>query len=430
MLLLTSVLAQLDLGLIASELPACSISCSEQVLPPAGCPLEDAQNCLCRNITMQSQLSICVQTSCNKTEQLVASSVAQNICKAVPQPSRSGDLIRAIIILSAFAFPIIILRIIARRMVAEIWWDDWAIIGAGIFMIPTSVMGIYNTTKGFGKHVWDVPPQDTATLQELYYVSQILYVIVKNLAKASILLLFLRIFPDQRFRLFTKICLIWIACNAFAFSMAVTLQCIPVDAVWDISTKGKCINSGAVVFAGAGLSIFEDIIIILLPVMELKSLPLSLRKKFAVIFIFALGSFACITSIIRLKYIVAYQIRSFDPTWDSTDVLIWSFVEDYTAVICSSLITIRPLLAKFMPWVFGSTLASQNHNNTFTTPHRMDSKSVGAFRDARNVSSIELEAAEGLKGMDEWGGSEEARSIEAWDTKSGELSDADRSGFS
>ena len=86
-LLLTSVLAQLDLGLIASELPACSvsighisisstptdslkISCSEQVLPPAGCPLEDAQNCLCRNITMQSQLSICVQTTCNKTEQL------------------------------------------------------------------------------------------------------------------------------------------------------------------------------------------------------------------------------------------------------------------------------------------------------------------------------------------------------------------------
>lgn len=62
----------------------------------------------------------------------MAASVAQNICKAVPQPSRSGDLIRAIIILSAFAFPIIILRIIARRMVAEIWWDDWAIIGAGV----------------------------------------------------------------------------------------------------------------------------------------------------------------------------------------------------------------------------------------------------------------------------------------------------------
>jgi hypothetical protein len=121
-------------------------------------------------------------------------------------------------------------------------------------------------------------------------VSQILYVIIKNLAKASILLLFLRIFPDQRFRLFTKICLIWIACNAFAFSLAITLQCIPVNAVWDISVQGRCINSGAIIFAGAGLSIFEDIVIILLPVPELKGLPLSLRKRAAVIFIFALGS--------------------------------------------------------------------------------------------------------------------------------------------
>jgi hypothetical protein len=115
-------------------------------------------------------------------------------------------------------------------------------------------------------------------------------VVVKNLAKASILLLFLRIFPDQRFRLLTKIFLVWIACNAFAFSIAITLQCIPVQAVWDMSVKGNCIDSSAVVFAGAGFSIFEDIVIILLPVPELKGLPLSLRKRLAVIFIFALGS--------------------------------------------------------------------------------------------------------------------------------------------
>jgi hypothetical protein len=115
-------------------------------------------------------------------------------------------------------------------------------------------------------------------------------VVVKNLVKASILLLFLRIFPDQRFRLFTKISFLWIAYNAVAFSIAITLQCIPVKAVWDMSVKGKCINLSAVVFAGAGLGIFEDIVIILLPMPELKGLPLSLRKRLAIIFIFALGS--------------------------------------------------------------------------------------------------------------------------------------------
>lgn len=121
-------------------------------------------------------------------------------------------------------------------------------------------------------------------------MSQILYVGIKNLSKASVLLLFLRVFPDQRFRILTKIFLVWIACNAFAFSIAITLQCIPVKAVWDISVNGKCVNSRALVFSGAGISMFEDIVIILLPVPELKSLALSLRKRLAVMFLFALGS--------------------------------------------------------------------------------------------------------------------------------------------
>ena len=124
---------------------------------------------------------------------------------------------------------------------------------------------------------------------------------------------------------------------------------------------------------------------------------------------------------VRLKYIVAYQIRSLDATCttshhpsllpntdnrtgDSTDVVIWSFLEDYTAVICASLITIRPLLAKYMPSVFRSTLGSQNHT-TYTTPypHRVDSISAGALRGCSRGSAIELKLAEGWKGVDEWG---------------------------
>ena len=79
-------------------------------------------------------------------------------------------------------------------------------------------------------------------------------------------------------------------CSGLAFSTVIALQCIPVNAVWNLSVKGKCINSNAVVFVGAGFSIFEDVVIILLPVPELKVLHLTLRKRLAVIFMFALGS--------------------------------------------------------------------------------------------------------------------------------------------
>jgi hypothetical protein len=54
--------------------------------------------------------------------------------------------------------------------------------------------------------------------------------------------------------------------------------------------KGKCINPTVVVFAGAGFSIFEDIVIMLLPIRELKGLNLALKRRLAVIFMFACGS--------------------------------------------------------------------------------------------------------------------------------------------
>lgn len=45
------------------------ISCSQQLLPAAGCAFADIRTCLCLNTTLQYQLASCVQTSCNREEQ-------------------------------------------------------------------------------------------------------------------------------------------------------------------------------------------------------------------------------------------------------------------------------------------------------------------------------------------------------------------------
>ncbi|OBT94023.2 hypothetical protein VE01_07074 [Pseudogymnoascus verrucosus] len=432
--LLTRVLAQLNLGVIFSELPACSISCSEKLLQMVECHFDDIQSCFCRNTTLRGQLAACIQTSCNRTEQYTAISVSQNlVCKTVPQPSRSAELIRVVTILSAISFPVIILRIYSRFTVAYIWWDDWAIVAAGALMIPMSVIPIYNATRGFGKHVWDVPPENTISLQQLYYTSQILYAVVQGLAKISLLLLLLRIFQGKRFRLFTKIFIALITCHVLAFFMVITLQCIPISAIWDLGVKGKCINPTVVVFAGAGFSIFEDIVIMLLPVRELKGLNLTLKRRLAVIFMFACGSFACVTSMVRLKYIFSYQVQSLDATWGSIDVVIWSILEVYTAVICACLVAIRPLLTKYMPTVFQSTLAKSTYS--IFRPCKMNPKPAGAHWSQNPESAIELKTAgsgkawteetDGKSGEDSphENGRGETCTLEAWVTKRVQLGD-------
>ncbi len=71
---------------------------------------------------------------------------------------------------------------------------------------------------------------------------------------------------------------------------AVTLQCVPVKANWDLTLDKKCVDQNAMIYAGAGLSIFEDFFIMLVPIWVLKDLHMILKKRIELFFIFAIGS--------------------------------------------------------------------------------------------------------------------------------------------
>jgi hypothetical protein len=160
---------------------------------------------------------------------------------------------------------------------------------------------------GVGKHFWDVPvlslvilgkvptrrvthlPRKTNNAQ-LYYVASIFYCLIQGFAKFSVLFLYLRIFPDSRFRLVLKITIGWMALKSTAYAFSIAFQCVPVQGIWDRDIPARCINMNMLTISGAGVSIVEDIFIMLLPISELKGLNLTLRKRIALCFIFAIGS--------------------------------------------------------------------------------------------------------------------------------------------
>ena len=80
------------------------------------------------------------------------------------------------------------------------------------------------------------------------------------------------------------------AARTIIFVCVIVFQCIPVAVSWDQSVVGKCADQQAFVYAGAAVSIFEDIVIMFLPVYELNALTLSLKKRLVLVFMFALGS--------------------------------------------------------------------------------------------------------------------------------------------
>jgi hypothetical protein len=117
-----------------------------------------------------------------------------------------------------------------------------------------------------------------------------MYAVAQPVTKVSILLFYLRIFDHGRISPAIKVSLGWMACHFVAFIFAVSLQCIPIQASWDLAISAKCINAQAVIYSAAGVNIFEDLVLIVLPIFVLKELNLSYRKRVALIFIFAMGS--------------------------------------------------------------------------------------------------------------------------------------------
>lgn len=66
-------------------------------------------------------------------------------------------------------------------------------------------------------------------------------------------------------------------------------------------------------YANAGLDIFQDLLIYVLPMKMLYSIQIPRRQKFALMIVFAVGGFVVVTGMIRLYYLQGAQ-ASQDPS--------------------------------------------------------------------------------------------------------------------
>jgi hypothetical protein len=132
----------------------------------------------------------------------------------------------------------------------------------------------------------------------------------------------------RRFRVKVWTIIIFVGASGLAFIIAALLQCVPISmsflpplcllllhllleltisgGVFDRSIPSTCLSLNAIAFSNAGIGITQDIIILVLPFPEVIYLTMITRKKIILVLMFLLGSFACLTSIIRLKYLKAF----------------------------------------------------------------------------------------------------------------------------
>ncbi|KAI7209928.1 hypothetical protein KC333_g8498 [Hortaea werneckii] len=241
-------------------------------------------------------------------------------------------------------------------------FDDLFIAGAVLCTIGLAICTCVEVKISIGRHIETLSPEEGIAGNKALYASIAIYNIGLLCTKWSILIQYLRIFPQKGFRVacyvMLAVCLIyasWCFWNALFF-------CSPVKAFWDQSLiatgEGTCFSREAVWFANAGINIVTDCIIAALPIPMLNKLNISKRQKIALMVVFALGGFTCIISVLRLVSVYAVT-NTDDPTYNNGRTALWSALEINIAIICSCIPTLKSMATRFFPRIFSTQAQSE-----------------------------------------------------------------------
>ncbi|GAB7334877.1 hypothetical protein MBLNU13_g06774t1 [Cladosporium sp. NU13] len=307
-------------------------------------------------------------------------------------------------IVTGITFALSTLSIITRLygriiLIKKFAFDDFLMLLAYICNIIMVVFVLDMLRFGLGKHMWNVPITDLYpefSIRNL--LAAIFFCAATGLAKGSILLFYLRIFPG-RYIVIT----VW---SLFAFVIGYSLagvfanifSCNPVSASWSLedAATAVCMNRPAFYFAQAALGIFTDIATVLTPVPLLKGLQLRTRRKVGVALVLTLGGFVCVVSIIRLQSLTVL-LNSTDLTNNTVLALMWCVLELNLSIVGGSMPAMKPVLQKYFPRLLASTQGASDSGNyymddTRSKPKRSritDPYNISRDRDSKSDSDSE-----------------------------------------
>ncbi|KAF7714954.1 Uncharacterized protein PECH_007797 [Penicillium ucsense] len=265
-----------------------------------------------------------------------------------PGPSRASEIQVSTIIFLIIMPLFVVTRLWSRvKTKSGLGWDDWTILASATCAIVVMALMLASCVYGFGQHIRNLAKPNRLMTLKLFFISQAFYKLTMNLTKMSILLLYLRIFIQRWFRIVCFTLLIIISCYMIAALFASIFQCTPVARAWDKSIAGHCIDITTNWYANAGFSIATDIMILALPMYPIYHSKMAVRRKIALMMVFAFGAFVAVTSILRMQTL-DFSSTSPDTTYDLTSSM-WTIVEENIAIICACLPMMWVPLASLFP---------------------------------------------------------------------------------
>ena len=111
-----------------------------------------------------------------------------------------------------------------------------------------------------------------------------------GLAKASILVLYMRIFEVPQFRRRARIMLAIVTAWTVSFFFASLFQCYPITPLVEAFYGKKCVFTIALWYTGGSTDILLDTLILAMPIPMVLNLQLPWKQKIGVLSMFLLGA--------------------------------------------------------------------------------------------------------------------------------------------
>ncbi|PVH89541.1 hypothetical protein DL98DRAFT_600852 [Cadophora sp. DSE1049] len=333
--------------------PNCSLSCLSNYIPQY-CGSASNSTCICTSVDLTSAASSCAYSACSTIPELLQLQRYSAIsCGVENDKTRLKDVLKINYIVPFLTACFIGGRIVARVLLdVGLGADDWMILAAAAAYFVDVGTSLGLVLNGFGQHTYRLSTEQVITGKKFFYVVELFYIISITLTKLALLLFFLRIFPDRRLRQAIWISGLFVFLSNFSILMALAFQCVPLRAYWTNwmykVAPIQCINSYAALEAAAVFSIFQSVVILIIPIPTVWKLKLAWKKKANLMIMFSVGSIALVCSFMRLPSLIRLD-HSSDLSYDQAPVVVYSHLEQSVGIICACLPACRSLLEYCCP---------------------------------------------------------------------------------
>ncbi|KAJ0367779.1 hypothetical protein COL154_003000, partial [Colletotrichum chrysophilum] len=230
--------------------------------------------------------------------------------------------------------------------------------------------GLKMIELGVGSHFWQVKYADYDPGFLIYGTcTTMTYSLTVVLAKLSLLFLYLRLCPDQSFRIVVMTLIGIVTAYSIAYQLLSLFGCRPVYASWDaVALKtASCVDKETVYMVLSIANIIMDIVILMLPLKIV--IPLQMDGEAAE----SVGNSAVRNwNVVTIKrtIILPPLMKSLDYSWDVAEQFNWSFVEANAGTVCASVPGLKPFFMRYLPSFISSRITgSSNRTGIKSLPY-------------------------------------------------------------